>query len=569
MLQAPTNDRKTKAEASSKTAEYLPEYEQSSQLMGGIGRSRQSQPLQQRENLAALQKAYGNQAVLRMKGRSPAANPLQGGVLQRKCACGSQGSSNKRQPNSLIINQPNDIYEQQADRVAEQVIRSKNIDSEFGKSAELNAKYRLGASSDRNFIVPVLTLNQNSPLSQFKNLVQRQEDELDAEIEPEMEQQSPIEEDEVVDETEIEEEEWTGDETGRPKLENSAINSSQATPIQIPQRVGRPLETNVRQFMESCIGRDFSQVRIHTDADSVSSAKQLHAEAYTVRSNIYFNQGRYNPESVEGQKLLAHELTHVVQQTQTSQAIGYPQTLVQRQRRRGGTKPRQRGGAVRRRMTCHHGDRKPCGPNTCDNNCARGCNPVAHHPNCGNETCGTGGADNSSNFIRHIDVSRTTQEMRLEWGSATRVRHVERSILTSPNPTGTPTGSFRIGEKCGSCHTNMNGAGMGWFTGFHNSLEYGFHNSQTVARGVSSAGCVRVAPCVKAREIHDNTASGVTTVCIHNGGGWGCDRRPPTVPRRTSGRTSEGAGSQESSLVSNNESSFTSETAGGEEELNV
>jgi hypothetical protein len=81
MLQAPIRDRKTKAEASSKTAEHLPEYEQSSQSIGGMGRSRQSQPLQQQENFAALQKTYGNQAVLRMKGRSPAANPVQG-VLQ-------------------------------------------------------------------------------------------------------------------------------------------------------------------------------------------------------------------------------------------------------------------------------------------------------------------------------------------------------------------------------------------------------------------------------------------------------------------------------------------------------
>ena len=105
MLQAPISDRKTKAEASSKTAEYLPEYEPSSHLMGGIGRfskreaspTRQSQPLQQQENLAALQKVYGNQAVLRMRqgenGRSPAANPVQGGVLQRKCACGNSAGS--------------------------------------------------------------------------------------------------------------------------------------------------------------------------------------------------------------------------------------------------------------------------------------------------------------------------------------------------------------------------------------------------------------------------------------------------------------------------------------------
>ncbi len=543
MLQVANSDRKTKADASAKTAEQLPEQEQSSYLSGWRGRFGSSQ---ESGNLTALQKTYGNQATLRMmRAQQHAVSTVQRQVLQRKCTCGSQGTCDrcqkKHQPTSLIISQPNDIYEQQADRVAENVIRSKNRNSEL-----------LGNQELLNFIPQPLPF------------VQRQEDTLEPEIEPEAEEESPIDEEENVDETEIEEEEWTGDETGRPKLENSVVIPSHTTPIQIPQRSGRSLEPNVRQFMESRIGHDFSQVRIHTDSDSVSSAKQLHAEAYTVRSNIYFNEGRYNPESVEGQKLLAHELTHVVQQTQTSQSIDDPQTLVQRQRRRGGARPRRRGGAVRRRLTCHHGDRKPCGPRSCDGNCAPSCNPVAHHPNCSNETCASSGAANSSNFIRHIDVSRTTQNMRLEWGSTARLRRVEGPMVTSPNPTGTPLGSFHIGEKCGPCHTNMNGAGMGWFAGFHNALEYGFHNSQQVARGVSSSGCVRVAPCSKAREIHDNTASGVTTVCIHTGNGWGCDRSS-TRPRRTSAEFE----SPESSLVANNESNFTTEAAGGEGELNA
>lgn len=137
MLQAPTSDRKTKAEASSKTAEYLPEYEQSSHLMGGMGRSRQSQPLQQRENLAALQKVYGNQAVLRMKGRSTAANSEHKGVLQRKCACGnSAGSSgscaecqSKQEgilQTKLQIGEPGDKYEQESDHIADEVISMPN-----------------------------------------------------------------------------------------------------------------------------------------------------------------------------------------------------------------------------------------------------------------------------------------------------------------------------------------------------------------------------------------------------------------------------------------------------------
>jgi hypothetical protein len=70
----------------------------------------------------------------------------------------------------------------------------------------------------------------------------------------------------------------------------------------------------VNQFFSSRIGYDFSQVRLHTDKEAAESAKSVNAKAYTIGHNIVFNEGQYNTESQDGKRLLAHELTHVVQQ---------------------------------------------------------------------------------------------------------------------------------------------------------------------------------------------------------------------------------------------------------------
>ena len=77
---------------------------------------------------------------------------------------------------------------------------------------------------------------------------------------------------------------------------------------------GHSLDANTRHFMESRIGFDFSKVRVFTDTRAADSARDLKARAYTVGSNIVFDSGNYRPQSPEGKKLLAHELTHVVQQ---------------------------------------------------------------------------------------------------------------------------------------------------------------------------------------------------------------------------------------------------------------
>ena len=82
--------------------------------------------------------------------------------------------------------------------------------------------------------------------------------------------------------------------------------------------VGRPLEPETRRYFESRFAHDFSKVRIHAGSAAASSARSAAAQAYTVGHDITFGAGMYNPGSQPGRKLLAHELTHVVQQENLS-----------------------------------------------------------------------------------------------------------------------------------------------------------------------------------------------------------------------------------------------------------
>ncbi|MGH8050826.1 MAG: DUF4157 domain-containing protein, partial [Arenimonas sp.] len=80
---------------------------------------------------------------------------------------------------------------------------------------------------------------------------------------------------------------------------------------------GQAMDENTRVFMESHFGQDLSAVRIHADSQAAESAQAMHAHAYTVGNNIAFNKGQYSPQTIGGKKLLAHELTHVVQQNKS------------------------------------------------------------------------------------------------------------------------------------------------------------------------------------------------------------------------------------------------------------
>jgi hypothetical protein len=77
---------------------------------------------------------------------------------------------------------------------------------------------------------------------------------------------------------------------------------------------GRPLEPDVRADMEGRLGADFGDVKVHDDAAAHRSAEAVNAHAYTVGSNVVFQRDKYDPGSDAGRVMLAHELTHVVQQ---------------------------------------------------------------------------------------------------------------------------------------------------------------------------------------------------------------------------------------------------------------
>ena len=110
------------------------------------------------------------------------------------------------------------------------------------------------------------------------------------------------------------------------------------TPDEVPDVVddvlrtpGQPLDATTRTRMESRFDRDFSEVRVHTDSASAESARAVNAHAYTVGQDVVFNTGQYEPGTDQGARLLAHELTHVVQQsengptaTQTAKPISEP-----------------------------------------------------------------------------------------------------------------------------------------------------------------------------------------------------------------------------------------------------
>jgi hypothetical protein len=121
--------------------------------------------------------------------------------------------------------------------------------------------------------------------------------------------------------------------TGSSGIHRSAAAASPApaaataTPMlsrDIPQSMsaGSPLPDSVRGFMEPRFDADFSRVRVHTGEPAARMSEGVNANAFTVGSHIFFGQGQYQPNSAKGQELIAHELTHVVQQGGATKSAG-------------------------------------------------------------------------------------------------------------------------------------------------------------------------------------------------------------------------------------------------------
>lgn len=179
-----------------------------------------------------------------------ASAPISSGVLQRKCSCGNHTVAGGQctecakkksalQP-KLAIGPSNDSYEQEADRIADQV---------------------LAAPAHR-------------PANGGPTRIQR----------------------------------YARQESGNVEAASDSVG-------RVLTGSGKPLDPALRQDMEKRFCHDFSRVRVHSGPAAEQSAGELSALAYTVDHNIVFGAGQFNPDAQAGRKLIAHELTHVVQQT--------------------------------------------------------------------------------------------------------------------------------------------------------------------------------------------------------------------------------------------------------------
>ncbi len=110
--------------------------------------------------------------------------------------------------------------------------------------------------------------------------------------------------------------------TTRDEIEGGRVAAEQ-----VASAGGHPLGHGTRGFMEQRFAHDFSGVRVHTDANAADSARAVHAHAYTVGDHIVFGQNRYAPGTSGGDRLIAHELTHVVQQRGVSGGMQYQKAI--------------------------------------------------------------------------------------------------------------------------------------------------------------------------------------------------------------------------------------------------
>jgi len=206
-------------------------------------------------------------------------------------------STRRLQPR-LKVSVPNDIYEQEADRVADQVMRMSGVATGIDRTATPQI-HRLCPQGEQEL--------RRQPLEEEEEPVQAKP------LVPgwAIQRQKPKKEEELV--------EPKGKSDGAPEVTaetEAAING-------LPGR-GHPLPEALRSFMEPRFNADFSAVRMHTDANAHDLARAVSAQAFTVGANIVFGAGHYAPETESGRHLIAHELTHVVQQANTPQVNPSP-----------------------------------------------------------------------------------------------------------------------------------------------------------------------------------------------------------------------------------------------------
>jgi len=218
----------------------------------------------------------------------------------------------KVQP-KLTVNAPNDIYEQEADRVADQIMKAVNSPAQrqLEEEEELQMKPLLQRQEEEEEVMTTTTSQ-----AQRQPAEEEEEEELQAKF---LLQHQELEEEELAQTkkaSDIQLQEVPEEELQMEVTESQIMNVSDDLEkhINATRGSGQPLPDAIREPMGQAFGVDFSGVRVHTKSEADVLNKQLGAKAFTTGQDVFFGEGEYNPGSDGGRKLIAHELTHVVQQ---------------------------------------------------------------------------------------------------------------------------------------------------------------------------------------------------------------------------------------------------------------
>ncbi|MBL4605388.1 MAG: DUF4157 domain-containing protein, partial [Flavobacteriaceae bacterium] len=224
------------------------------------------------------------------------------------------------------MGKPGDKYEVEADKMADQVVRKSGKENSVQKKeGEDEVQQKPLATS----ITPLVQKMEVAEDETAQTKLQRKEDEEPVQKKEEEEPVQAKEEEEVqakcndcekegVQKKEDEEVQAKSDSQKhqKPSIENKLRNGNG----------GGKMDATTQGEMEQGFGADFSQVNIHTNSEAAQMSQDIGAQAFTHGNDIYFNKGKYNPNSKDGKHLLAHELTHTIQQKGMVQKKGISKT---------------------------------------------------------------------------------------------------------------------------------------------------------------------------------------------------------------------------------------------------
>ncbi len=220
----------------------------------------------------------------------------------------------------LKVGQPSDKYEVEADHVADQVVNKQqngvqsNVSSAPVSVQTMTEDENIQEKPIAERIQP-LTYLSDAPIQRMEEEPVQLQEEEDVQLQEDEEVQAQSEDEDV--QLQEDEEVQARENPGSSGLNSANIGQS----LRNTRSQGSRLSGSVQTKMESGFGADFSGVRIHTGSESVAMNRALGAQAFTNGNDIHFNQNRFNPATTEGQTLLAHELTHTIQQGASGPAV--------------------------------------------------------------------------------------------------------------------------------------------------------------------------------------------------------------------------------------------------------